>query len=189
MTTFPVERVTTFTGLRTQIEAANLEQALARAVDAADADTDGWDFGKEVPVTFCYAAAPGAHDARRRESAWRPRPNSELPSEQDAAEGEPHLPSGAVRGRVHGMCRVGRCLEIPGRMPMTENPSRSRRKRSAGENPECPVATPKTGSLPELELPSIPHFRASTGQIRRRASGAVPPSITAAFIHDAGRGA
>ena len=45
------------------VEAENLDEALAKAVDAADADIDGWDLGKEVPVTFCDAAAPGAHDA------------------------------------------------------------------------------------------------------------------------------
>ena len=45
---------------------------------------------------------------------------------------------------------------------MTQNSSRSRPKRAAVENPGCPVATAKTGSLPEL--PSIPHFRAVTDE-------------------------
>ena len=48
------------------VEAASLEHALATAIDAADGECDGWDIGKDVPVTFCDAAATGAHDAPER---------------------------------------------------------------------------------------------------------------------------
>ena len=67
---------------------------------------------------------------------------------------------------------------------MTRTPSRSRHKRSGVESPECSVATPKTGSLPEL--PSIPHFHAITGQdpypwqrrlYRRFLTGEVPQAV------------
>ena len=47
---------------------------------------------------------------------------------------------------------------------MTNHPTRSRHRRSTVECSECPGAAAKTGSLPELELPSIPWFHAITGQ-------------------------
>ena len=67
---------------------------------------------------------------------------------------------------------------------MTGDPSRSRHRRSGVENPEGPVATAKTGSLPEV--PSIPHFHAITGQnpypwqrrlYRRFLKGEVPEAV------------
>ena len=67
---------------------------------------------------------------------------------------------------------------------MTADPSRSRHKECAVERPERRVVTGKTGSLPEL--PSIPHFRAVTGQApypwqrrlyRRLLDGEVPEAV------------
>ena len=67
---------------------------------------------------------------------------------------------------------------------MTGDPSRSRHKRSAVENPEWRVVNGKPGSLPEL--PCIPHFHAVTGEdpypwqrrlYRRFLDGEVPQAV------------